>query len=124
MAPVVREIARHSLSPQELVLKRMLAGDRREEIFASKAELAQKLDPLPASLRQVFAPLGLDEGAAAPAPAPERAARKTQPPPAPPPPPPPRVPPAQAAAAIDTALRELDDAADSDGEPADATRPR
>ena len=111
MAPVVREIAQHSLSPHELVLKRLLADDRREEIFVSKAELAQKLEALPAAQRKVFAPLALDDGEA---PAPERAARRTMPPP---PPPPPRVPPAQAAAAIDTALRELDEDDDS-AEPA------
>jgi hypothetical protein len=140
MAPVVRQIAQHSLSPRELVLKRLLAGDRREEIFVSKSELAQKLEALPASLRKTFAPLGLDDGAPEPQPEPppvphsrdvvtsaplpgvsERMARKTQPPP----PPPPRLPQAQTAAAIDSALRELDDAAEAgDAEPADATRPR
>jgi hypothetical protein len=138
MAPVVQQIARHSLSPGELVLKRLLAGDRREEIFVSKSELAQKLEALPASLRKAFAPLGLDDGAAerdAKEPVPmvpappvlpgmppgERAARKTMPPP---PPPPPRLPPAATAAAIDTALRELDEASEPEPEPADATRPR
>jgi hypothetical protein len=149
MTPVVRQIAQHSLSPSELVLKRLLAGDRREEIFVSKSELAQKLEALPASLRQAFAPLGLAEAAPPPTPArepardsappppreparesappplpgvSERTARKTQPPP---PPPPPRLPQAQTAAAIDTALRELDEAGDGgEPEPADATRPR
>ncbi|HUS63308.1 MAG TPA: hypothetical protein VMZ28_02155 [Kofleriaceae bacterium] len=61
MAPVVQEIARHSLSPDELVLKRILAGDRREEVFASKADLLAKLDPVPLTLRGVFAPLGLGD---------------------------------------------------------------
>src|SRR5690606_286549 len=61
MAPVVQEMARHSLSPDELVLKRVLADDRREEIFASKADLLAKLDPVPLALRGVFAPLGLGE---------------------------------------------------------------
>lgn len=144
MAPVVRQIAQHSLSPGELVLKRLLAGDRREEIFVSKSELAQKLEALPASLRKTFAPLGLADAGPEPAvavPAPpvlpparegvttsaplpgvsERPARKTQPPP---PPPPPRVPQAQTAAAIDTALRELDEADGGEPEPADTTRPR
>lgn len=150
MAPVVRQIAQHSLSPRELVLKRLLAGDRREEIFVSKSELAQKLEALPASLRKVFAPLGLEDGAPAErherherperqerpeaketreAPpalpgVPERVARKTAPPPAPPPPPPPRLPQQATAAAIDTALRELDEAEGGEPEPADATRPR
>ena len=44
MAPVVQEIAARSQSPGELVLRRLLGGDRREEIFLSKAELKQKLD--------------------------------------------------------------------------------
>jgi hypothetical protein len=61
MSPVVRLIASHSLAPAELVLKRLLAGDRREEIFVSKAELEHKLQALPASLRQLFVPLGLGE---------------------------------------------------------------
>jgi hypothetical protein len=61
MAPVVQEIARHSLSPDELVLKRVLADDRREEIFAAKADLLAKLDPVPLGLRGVFAPLGLGD---------------------------------------------------------------
>lgn len=60
MAPVVQEISRHSLSPNELVLKRVLADDRREEIFLAKADLQAKLDPLPTKLRKIFAPLGLD----------------------------------------------------------------
>lgn len=60
-APVVREIARHSLSPKELVLKRVLADDRREEIFASKADLRDQIAPLPAKLRKMFDPLGLDD---------------------------------------------------------------
>ena len=39
MAPVVQEIAARSQSPGELVLRRLLSGDRREEIFLSKSEL-------------------------------------------------------------------------------------
>jgi hypothetical protein len=61
MAPVVQEIARHSLSHDELVLKRVLADDRREEVFAAKADLLAKLDPVPLGLRGVFAPLGLGD---------------------------------------------------------------
>jgi hypothetical protein len=71
MEPVVREIAAHSLSPRELVLKRLLGGDRREEIFLSRAELQQKLEPLAPALRAVFAPLGLvDDAPVAAAPPP------------------------------------------------------
>jgi hypothetical protein len=69
LAPVVQEIARRSLGKGELVLKRVLADDRREEIFASKADLRAKLEPLPLELRRVFAPLGLDEEGAGAAPA-------------------------------------------------------
>jgi hypothetical protein len=61
MAPVVTEIARHSLAPDELVLKRVVTDDRREEIFAAKADLIAKLDPVPIALRGVFAPLGLGD---------------------------------------------------------------
>ncbi len=60
MAPVIQEISKHSLSPHELVLKRVLADNRREEVFQSKAGLRAKLDPLAPELRKVFAPFGLD----------------------------------------------------------------
>ncbi len=59
IAPTVQEIARHSLSPTELVLKRVLADHRREEIFVSKSELLAKIEIVPAEARAVFAPLGL-----------------------------------------------------------------
>jgi hypothetical protein len=59
MAPTVSEIARRSLSPKELVLKRLLGDNRREEIFVSKASLLEKLAPLPEPLRAAFKPLGL-----------------------------------------------------------------
>ncbi len=61
MAPVVTEIARHSLAPDELVLKRVVTDDRREEVFVAKADLISKLDPVPMALRGVFAPLGLGD---------------------------------------------------------------
>ncbi|MCG8417403.1 MAG: hypothetical protein MJE77_05600 [Proteobacteria bacterium] len=59
MAPVVGEIAAHSQSSSELVLRRQLDEDRREEIFLSKQELATKLADLPESLHRLFAPLDL-----------------------------------------------------------------
>jgi hypothetical protein len=59
MAPTVQEIAKRSLSPTELVLKRQLGDGRREEIFISKESLKEKLAPLPPNLRALFAPLGL-----------------------------------------------------------------
>jgi hypothetical protein len=60
-APIARLIAKHSLSPTELVLKRVLADDRREEIFASKADLLEIFQSLPAKLRKLFDPLGLED---------------------------------------------------------------
>jgi hypothetical protein len=66
MTPIVSEIARHSLAPTELVLKRLLGDNRREEIFVSKATLSEKLAPLPEPLRGRFKALGLGlNGAAA-----------------------------------------------------------
>jgi hypothetical protein len=65
MAPMVREISGHSLSPNELVIKRLLGDDRREEVFVSKASLREKLAPLSPSLRAAFDPLGLDPASAA-----------------------------------------------------------
>lgn len=59
MAPVVQEIALHSLAPGELILKRLVANHRREEIFVSKAALDQKLAPLSEGTRSKFRALGL-----------------------------------------------------------------
>lgn len=61
MAPVVREISQHSLSPTELVLKRVLADDQRVEIFASKAELHAKVETLSPDSKRVFDALELDQ---------------------------------------------------------------
>ncbi len=61
MTPFVREISLHSLSPSELVLRRLLADDRREEIFVSKSELRAKISDLPDDDRRLFDPLELDE---------------------------------------------------------------
>jgi hypothetical protein len=55
MAPVVREIARRSAGEQELVLKRLVGDDRREEVFVSFDELRAKLERLPARLQREFA---------------------------------------------------------------------
>jgi hypothetical protein len=81
LAPIAKDVADHSLSPGELVLKRLLRDGRREEIFVTWDELNARLEPLPAELRGVFAPLGLGRGApppppaARPEPAPEPARR-------------------------------------------------
>jgi hypothetical protein len=57
VAPVVQEISARSQSPNELVLRRMIGGDRREEIFLSKNELKAKLEPLQDTNRTLFEPL-------------------------------------------------------------------
>jgi hypothetical protein len=57
MTPVVQEIASRSQSPNELVLRRLVGSDRREEIFLSKAELKAKLEPLQDANRTLFDPL-------------------------------------------------------------------
>ena len=62
VAPRVEEIAKRSLAPGELVLRRRLGDNHREEVFLSKAELLEKIEPLPPALRGAFAPLNLWEG--------------------------------------------------------------
>jgi hypothetical protein len=59
VAPTVQKIALRSRSPGELVLRRMLGDNRREEIFVSTADLSKRLDGLPLHAREVFAPLQL-----------------------------------------------------------------
>lgn len=61
MAPIVAEILRHSLNPNELVLRRLLGNDRREEIFVPRSTLVNTISALPVSLRALFDPLGLDD---------------------------------------------------------------
>ncbi len=70
MAPVVQEIARHSVTQTELVLKRLLDNGRREEIFLARRELEQKLEGLADGGRTILATLGLSEPTAAPVVAP------------------------------------------------------
>jgi hypothetical protein len=57
VAPEVQEISARSQSSGELVLRRLLGGDRREEIFLSKQELKAKLEPLKEAHRAMFQPL-------------------------------------------------------------------
>jgi hypothetical protein len=59
LSPMVHEIARHSLEPDELVLRWKLSDDRREEIFVSKTTLREKYEQLPHDLWRLFEPLGL-----------------------------------------------------------------
>jgi len=79
VSPMVHKIASHSRSPGELVLRRMLGEDRREEIFVTTAELAKRWSALPAGAREVFAPLRLEADPAAPAPDVSGPHRRTQP---------------------------------------------
>jgi hypothetical protein len=60
IAPTVQKIARHSRSPGELVLRRLLGGNRREELFMATSELVKLFERLPEKERAVFAPLELD----------------------------------------------------------------
>jgi hypothetical protein len=69
MAPTVREIAARSGSEQELVIRRLLGDGRREERYVRRSELLEKLEPLPAPARALFAPLGLGDVPGQPAPA-------------------------------------------------------
>jgi hypothetical protein len=60
MAPIVQEVARHSLNTTELVLRRQLSSERREEIYVSKETLREKLTGLRPELRSLFQRLGLE----------------------------------------------------------------
>jgi hypothetical protein len=73
MAPIVKDVSRHSLTPTELVLRRLLSSERREEIFVAKSTLSDKLVPLRPDVRRMFDVLGLD--------AMPRASHMPQPPP-------------------------------------------
>ncbi len=92
LSPVTHEIARHSLEPNELVLRRALGDGRREEIFVSKTTLREKYEKLSTDLQPLFAPLGLRETLSrsmAPPPSLEPTeSRRSELPPSNPPPPP------------------------------------
>jgi hypothetical protein len=60
MAPIVQEVSRHSLTSTELVLRRLISSERREEIFVAKATLREKFKPLRPELRTIFERLELD----------------------------------------------------------------
>ena len=101
LAPVVREIAKRSLTPTELVLRRALTDDRREEFFVTKATLREKYQVLPPTMRALFQPLGFDLAPVDSRPPPAsmqtdrkeiRSSQPSVPPPMPPPVPPPKPP--------------------------------
>jgi hypothetical protein len=60
MSPIVHEVSRHSLNTTELVLRRLISSERREEIFVAKETLREKLGGLRPELRTLFARLGLE----------------------------------------------------------------
>jgi hypothetical protein len=76
LVPETREIAARSQSRSELVLRRSLGGDRREEIFLSRQDLELKLEPLSDRNRALFDTLLLEGGAPV---------NRSEPPPPPPP---------------------------------------
>lgn len=69
LAPVINEISLRSGAPGELVLRRDVAGGRREEVYVTKAELYEKVLVLPPSRRACFERLGLYDPLRATAPA-------------------------------------------------------
>jgi len=84
LAPLTREVRARSRVPGELILKRDLGDDRREELFISRQSLLDKIAALPSHLRRLFAAIGLvDESheepraprAPAPGPAPAQRSR-------------------------------------------------
>ena len=83
LVPETQQIAARSQSRSELVLRRSLGGDRREEIFLSRQELKQKLEPLSERNRALFDSLLSEGGAPAsrsdPAPAPPSRAETARP---------------------------------------------
>ena len=64
LAPTVREIARRSGAPGELVLRRDVRAGRRNEIYMTTAELHEKVLTLPPLLRPAFDPFELTPAAA------------------------------------------------------------
>jgi hypothetical protein len=59
-APVIQKIRAHSLSPRELVIRRLLDDNERVEIFVSTQELLDKLGRVPRAKRALFEPLSLE----------------------------------------------------------------
>jgi hypothetical protein len=63
VAPLVREMRMRSRVPGELILKRDLAADRREEMFVPRQALWNKLSALSPRHRQLFEAIGLSNEA-------------------------------------------------------------
>ncbi|RLB64843.1 MAG: hypothetical protein DRI90_03595 [Deltaproteobacteria bacterium] len=60
VAPLVRDMQRHSRTPGELQLKRDLGDGRREELFINQTDLLDKLAKLSAKHRALFDTFGLE----------------------------------------------------------------
>ena len=78
IGPTVQRISRHSRSPGELVLRRLLGDDRREEIFITTADLLKRIEGVTGKAREAFAPLHLEGGV--PPPPPRTRSPSTRPP--------------------------------------------
>jgi hypothetical protein len=63
LAPLLREMRMRSRVPGELILKRDLGGDRREEMFVPRKVLWAKMQTLTGRHRQVFEAVGLSDEA-------------------------------------------------------------
>lgn len=59
MAPVVQEIIKRSPADGELVLKRVVDNDTREEVLVRRSELDQRISRLSPPMRALFRPFGL-----------------------------------------------------------------
>lgn len=59
LAPLVREMRLRSRVPGELILKRDLGGDRREELFVPRAALQRRFETLPERHHRIFEAMGL-----------------------------------------------------------------
>ena len=96
MGPIVCAIAERTVTKTELILRRELSGDRREEIFVAKTTIRAKYAPLPPALRAKFTPLGLESTperiATSGAPPADPSPLRSELPPSKPPPPPSKTP--------------------------------
>lgn len=63
LAPLLREMRMRSKVPGELILKRDLGGDRREEMFVPRRVLWARMQGLSSRHRQVFEAVGLSDEA-------------------------------------------------------------
>ena len=93
LSPLARTIRERSRMSGELVLKRDVAGGRREELYVPRAQLASKFAKLPLEYQKPFQDMGIageDTQPAIQLPESMRPPARPKGPSAPPPPPPPR----------------------------------